>query len=302
MVDVPPGKLYLGATIDATEHKRLDDAVLYPASQLTTHGVIVGMTGSGKTGLAMVLLEEALLQGVPVLVLDPKGDMGNLLLTFPDLDAASFAPWVPESDVQRSGKSRDELGGEVATQWRDGLASWGIDGSRIRALRERAGITIYTPGSTVGVPLDVIGNLRAPAAGGDAELLQDEIEGLVSSLLGLIGVESDPLSGREHILLANLVSTAWSAGKDLDVAALVAQVQDPPIRKLGVIDLDTFFPAKDRTELALKLNGLIASPSFGAWTRGAPLDIPSMLHARTAVRRPPSCSSRTCPTRSGSSA
>jgi hypothetical protein len=278
MVDVPPGNLYLGANIDAAEHKRLDEPVLYPAGQLTTHGVIVGMTGSGKTGLAMVLLEEALLSGVPVLVLDPKGDMGNLLLTFPDLDGPSFAPWVPESDVQRSGKSRDELGAEVATQWRDGLAGWSIDGARIRALRERAGITIYTPGSTVGVPLDIIGNLRAPAAGGDAELLQDEIEGLVSSLLGLVGVESDPLSGREHILLANLVSTAWSAGKDLDVAALVAQVQDPPIRKLGVIDLDTFFPAKDRTELALKLNGLIASPSFSAWTQGAPLDIPSMLH------------------------
>jgi hypothetical protein len=278
MVDVPAGRLYLGAEIDPVEHKRRDEPLLHPTSQLTTHGVIVGMTGSGKTGLAVVLLEEALLQGIPVIVLDPKGDMGNLALTFPALDGASFAPWVPESDVAKSGRSRDELAADVATQWRDGLAGWGIDGARIDALCDRAAVTIYTPGSTVGVALNIIGNLRAPAAGGDAELLQDEIEGLVASLLGLIGVDSDPLSGREHILLSNLVHTAWTAGRDLDIAALVAQVQDPPLRKLGVIDLDTFFPAKDRTELALKLNGLLASPTFAAWTQGAPLDVPSLLH------------------------
>jgi hypothetical protein len=284
MVDVPAGSLYLGARIDPAQHTRLDEPLLYPAAQLTTHGVIVGMTGSGKTGLAMVLLEEALLSGVPVLVLDPKGDMGNLALTFPALDAASFEPWVPESDVQRSGRTRAEVASDVATQWRDGLAGWGIDGARIAALRERADVTIYTPGSTVGVPLDIIGNLRAPAGGGDAELVQDEIEGLVSSLLGLVGVESDPLSGREHILLSNLVSAAWAAGRDLDLATLISQVQQPPMRKLGVIDLDTFFPPKDRTELALRLNGLVASPSFAAWTQGAPLDIDSLLY--TPARTP----------------
>jgi hypothetical protein len=179
--------------------------------------------------------------------------------------------------VNKSGRSRADLAAEVAGQWRDGLQSWGIDGARVQALRDRADVTIYTPGSTVGVPLDIIGNLRAPAGGGDAELLQDEIEGLVSSLLGLVDIESDPLSGREHILLSNIVNTAWTAGRDLDLATLVAQVQDPPMRKLGVIDLDTFFPAKDRTQLALRLNGLIASPAFTAWTQGAPLDVESLL-------------------------
>jgi hypothetical protein len=277
MVDVPPGRLHLGAEVDPATHTRLEKAVLYPAAQLTTHGVIVGMTGSGKTGLAVVLIEEALLSGIPVLVLDPKGDMGNLALTFPDLDAASFAPWLPESDVARAGKGRDELAAGVATQWREGLAGWGIDGSRIAALRARAGVTIYTPGSDAGVPLDVIGGLRAPAPGLEPELLHDEVEAVVSSLLGLIGVESDPLAGREHILLANLVHAAWSAGRDLDMAALIAQVQDPPLRKLGVIDLDTFFPPKDRGALALRLNGLVASPSFAAWSQGAPLDIDTLL-------------------------
>jgi hypothetical protein len=278
MVDVPPGRLYLGETIEPAEHRRTGEPVLLGASQLTTHGVIVGMTGSGKTGLGMVLLEEALLAGIPVLVLDPKGDMGNLMLTFPDLDAASFAPWVPQSDVDKAGVPRLEHAAAVATTWKDGLAGWGLDGTRIRALRDRADITIYTPGSTVGVPIDLIGNLRAPAAGGEPELVNDEIEGLVSSLLDLVGVESDPLSGREHILLTNLVHHAWGQGVDLDVAALIAQVQDPPMRKLGVIDVDTFFPAKDRTDLALRLNGLVASPSFAAWTKGVPLDIDAMLH------------------------
>lgn len=278
MVDVPAGRLYLGARVDPATHERLDEPVFYDAAKLTTHGVIVGMTGSGKTGLGVVLIEEALLAGVPVLVLDPKGDMGNLLLTFPALDAASFEPWVPEADAAKAGVSRAELAATVSTQWRDGLASWGIDGRRIQALRDRAELTVYTPGSTVGVPIDLIGNLRAPKATTDAELLQDEIEGLVSSLLDLVGIDSDPLSGREHILLSNIVHHAWSAGRDLDVASLVAQVQSPPMRKLGVIDLDTFFPPKDRTALALKLNGLAASPAFAAWTQGVPLDIDALLH------------------------
>lgn len=265
MVDVPDGQLFLGEAVD-TEHQRTGAPVLLKASDLTTHGVIVGMTGSGKTGLGIDLLEEALLQGIPTLVLDPKGDLGNLLLTFPALAPEDFAPWVEGADPA-----------EVAATWKDGLAGWGIDGTRIQALRDAASFTIYTPGSTSGVGLNVVGSLQRPPDGTDAETAADEIQGFVSGLLGLVGIEADPLASREHILLANLVQTAWTAGQDLDLAGLVGRVQNPPLRKLGVFELDEFFPPDDRTELALRLNGLLASPAFAAWGQGDPLDLDALL-------------------------
>ena len=246
---------------------------------LTTHGVIVGMTGSGKTGLGIVLLEEALSAGVPVLALDPKGDLGNLLLTFPDLSAASFAPWVEESKAREAGVSVEEHAAQVAAQWKEGLAASGIGPERIQALRDSAELTIYTPGSSAGVPLNLVGSLQAPALSWetDAETLRDEIEGTVSSLLGLVGLAGDPLASREHVLLSNLVEHAWRAGRDLDLGMLIGEIQAPPLRKLGVFDVDAFFPAKERTELALRLNALVASPSFAAWGEGAPLDPAELL-------------------------
>jgi hypothetical protein len=245
---------------------------------LTTHGVIVGMTGSGKTGLAIVLLEEALLSGVPVLVLDPKGDMGNLLLTFPDLAPESFRPWVSESEARDAGVSLDEYAAQTAERWKTGLAEAGIGPDRIQALRDAADFTIYTPGSTAGVPLNVIGSLRAPTLPWEteAETLRDEIEGIASSLLGLVGIQADPLSSREHVLIANLLEHAWRAGRDLDLGSLIGEIQAPPLRKLGVFEIDAFFPPKERTELALKLNALVASPAFAAWGEGEPLD-PAVL-------------------------
>ncbi len=265
MTDVPAGRLFLGETI--ADHARTGTQVLLKAADLTTHGVIVGMTGSGKTGLGVSLIEEALLQGVPTLILDPKGDLGNLLLTFPDFSADAFAPWVEGADPAA-----------VASSWKDGLAGWGIDGARVQALRDAATFTIYTPGSTSGVGLNVVGGLRRPAEGTDPEAVNDEVEGFVSGLLGLVGIAADPLSSKEHILLSNLVANAWATGVDLDLPGLVAQVQTPPIRKLGVFELDEFFPPTDRTKLAMTLNGLLASPSFAAWGQGEELDIDSLLH------------------------
>jgi hypothetical protein len=278
MVDIPKGSLFLGDRIDPADHKRTNDPVLYEAANLTTHGVIVGMTGSGKTGLGVVLLEECLLQGIPALVIDPKGDMGNLLLTFPDQTAEQFRPYVLETDAKKEGRTLDDHAAAVAKQWAEGQASWEMTGERIAALRNAANFTIYTPGSNNGVALNIVGDMRRPASEVDAEIVQDEIDGLVSSLLNLVDVESDPLSGREHILLSNLVAHAWNNGADLDLASLVAHVQQPPMRKLGVIDLDTFFPEKDRNGLALKLNGLLASPSFASWARGVPLDVDALLY------------------------
>jgi Helicase HerA, central domain len=267
MIDVPKGSLFLGETVDPDEHSRTGEPMLLDATDLMTHGVIVGMTGSGKTGLGIVLIEEALLQGIPLLAIDPKGDLGNLLLTFPDLAPGDFAPWV-------DGGKPDEV---AAAEWREGLAGWGIDGTRIKALREAATATIYTPGSTAGVPINLVGSLTAPADPGDVETMRDEIEGYVSGLLAMVGIDADPLSSREHILLANLIEHAWTEGRSLDLPTLVGQIQQPPLRKLGVFDVDTFFPAADRSAFAMRLNGLLASPAFASWAMGPVLDIETLL-------------------------
>ncbi len=276
--------LFLGETVDPATHQRTGTKVAIPTGEFTTHGVIVGMTGSGKTGLGIVLIEEALRAGVPALLIDPKGDLGNLCLTFPNLSGSDFRPWINDGDAQKAGLSPDDFATAQAKTWSDGLAGWGLDGSAIGTLRNGTEFTIYTPGSTAGVAMNIVGSLKAPDDAGDLETMRDEIEGYVSGLLGLVGIEADPLSSREHILLSNLIETSWAAGKDLDLPSLVGQVQTPPIRKLGVFELDTFFPPNDRTALAMKLNGLLASPSFAAWAQGAPLDIGSLL--RTSDGKP----------------
>jgi hypothetical protein len=278
--------LHLGFRLDPKTGKPGPDRLVVESGDLTTHGVIVGMTGSGKTGLGVVLIEEALLAGIPCLVLDPKGDMGNLLLSFPDLDAASFRPWVNEDDARSEGLSLDDYAQRTATIWREGLQASGIGPDRVRALREAADFAVYTPGSEAGIPLNVVGSLKAPALSWDmeAETLREEIEGTVTSLLGLVGIAADPLSSREHVLLSNLIENAWRAGQDLDLGSLIGQVVSPPIRKLGVFEIDAFFAPADRTELAMKLNALVASPSFAAWGAGQALDPATLL--RTPEGKP----------------
>jgi hypothetical protein len=283
----PPGHLFIGENIDPDSGDRTGEPVLLDSADFTTHGVIVGMTGSGKTGLGVVLLEEALQAGIPVLAIDPKGDLGNLCLTFPDLSADAFEPWMDQGTARVQGTSTADLAASTAELWSKGLASWGLDGADVSKLADMADPVIYTPGSDAGVPVDVLGRLTAPATD-DPSARQDEVDATVAGLLGLVGVDSDPLSGREHILLANLITRAWDQGQDLDLPTLLGQLIDPPIRKLGVLDLDSFFPAKDRQALVMKLNGLLASPSFATWAEGAPLDIERMLwkpdgSARAAV-------------------
>jgi hypothetical protein len=270
--------LLLGGRIDPATGDRTPDTAVVTTSDLTTHGVIVGMTGSGKTGLGVVLIEECLAAGVPTLLIDPKGDLTNLLLVFPQLRGSDFRPWVDEGDAQRAGVGMDEFADQQARSWRDGLAGWDITPERLADLTAKTDFTIYTPGSTSGRPLNIVGSLDAPPPGTDAEVVGDEIDSYVTSVLGMVGISGDPLSSPEHILLANLIQNAWSQGHNLDIAALIGQVQQPPIRKLGVLELDAFFPPANRMAFAMRLNGLLASPSFASWLQGDPIDIDAMLH------------------------
>jgi hypothetical protein len=273
-----PGRLFLGEQIDPATHQRSGREVALDPASLTTHGVIVGMTGSGKTGLGVVLVEEVLSAGIPALLIDPKGDLTNLCLTFPGLQAADFRPWIDPAQAEAAGQTPDEFAAAQAELWSQGLLGWGYTTQHLQRLRDTTDFTIYTPGSRSGVPVNIVGSLQAPADPTDAEIVGDEIEGYVAGLLALVGIEADPLSSREHILLSNLVEHAWSQGRSLDLAALVGMVGNPPIRKLGVFELDQFFPPKDRMDLAMRLNGLLASPSFAAWADGPALDIQSMLY------------------------
>lgn len=277
-------ELVVGGALDAAKHERTGDQTTIDSDDLTTHGVIVGMTGSGKTGLGIVLIEEVLSAGLPVLAIDPKGDLTNLCLTFPDLRPEDFRPWIDDSQAAADGVTPDEFAAQQAQTWKEGLASWDITGERIRTLREAVDFTIYTPGSSAGLPVNLVGSLQAPGTA-DAEIIGDEVEGFVSGLLGLVGIASDPLSTKEHILLSNLVHHAWSSGQPLDLPALVGMIQQPPVRKLGVFELDQFYPPADRTKLAMTLNGLLASPSFAAWSQGTPLDIQSLLYTSDGKAR-----------------
>jgi len=273
------GVFYLGREFDPGSNALKDDLVLYDSQDLTTHAVCVGMTGSGKTGLCLSLLEEAAIDGVPAICIDPKGDLGNLLLTFPNLAPSDFEPWVDAGEAQRKGVSVADLAAKTAGNWKKGLAEWDQDPARIARLRAAADVAIYTPGAETGLPLSVLRSFSPPAAAllADAGALRDRVGSVVSGLLSLLGIEADPLTSREHILLANLIEGAWRQGLALDLPALIQSVQKPPFEKLGAFDLETFFPAKDRLKLAMQINNLIASPGFATWMAGEPLDAQRLL-------------------------
>jgi hypothetical protein len=274
------GVFYLGRTYDRDTRQRTATPVLYDSSDLVTHGVIVGMTGSGKTGLGIGLIEEAAIDHVPVLAIDPKGDLANLLLTFPGLSGAEFTPWVNHDEARAAGQTADAFGEAEAAKWKQGLADWDQDGARIARLKAAADFTVYTPGSTVGRPISIMKSFVAPPAAvlDDPDLLGDHVATAATCVLTLAGVDAEPLRSREHILISTLFAESWKAGRDLDLAALIGAVQQPPMTQVGVMDLESFFPAKDRFALAMQLNQILAAPNFAAWLQGDPLDLNTLLY------------------------
>jgi hypothetical protein len=280
------GQFYLGRRYILASNRLEEALVMYDSKDLVTHGVCVGMTGSGKTGLCLSILEEAAIDKIPALVIDPKGDMGNLLLSFPNLSAAEFLPWINADDGARANQTPEQYAAAQAEMWKNGLAEWGQDGKRIAGLRESADFTIFTPGSSSGAPISVLNSFACPAAAilEDREATADLISSSVTGLLGLIGVAGDPMNSREHILISNIIKHQWQKGQNMDIASLVRSVQTPPFDRVGAFDTDSFFPAKERFELALLLNNLLAAPGFGAWLEGEPMDIGRLLH--TAEGRP----------------
>jgi hypothetical protein len=282
-----PVDFYLGKVFDAAEGKLTDRPVLYPSRNLTTHGVVVGMTGSGKTGLCLVMLEEAALDGIPAILIDPKGDMANLLLSFPELKSEDFEPWVDPEDAKRKKMTPPELAAKTAADWKKGIADWGQDEARVKRFQESAERLIFTPGSKVGLPVSIGRNFNAPEKAIAAEDLRTKASVTTSALLGLAGITADPVRSREHILLTNIFVHCWNNGEDVPLERLIQLIQKPPIRKFGVFDLDAFYPEADRGELAFALNNILASPTFQSWMEGEPLDIGRLIKAKDG--RPRHC-------------
>lgn len=273
------GVFYLGRQYDPAARALKDDLLLYESRDLVTHAVCAGMTGSGKTGLCLSILEEAAMDGIPALIIDPKGDLGNLLLTFPELKPEQFRPWINEDDARRKNLDPDEYARQQAELWRDGLAQWGESGERIANLRRNCDFSIYTPGSDAGLPVSILRSFEAPPREviDDREMFRELVSATATALLGLLGIDADPIQSREHILLSNLFDNAWRNGANLDIAGLIHQVQNPPLTKIGVLDIEGFYPAKERFALAMAMNNLLASPGFEVWLQGEPLDIQSLL-------------------------
>jgi len=279
------GVFYLGHETDAAG-KTAGAPVLYDSRDLVTHGVCIGMTGSGKTGLCISLIEEAAIDGVPVIAIDPKGDLGNLLLTFPTLAPGDFRPWVDEDEARRAGMTPDAFAAAQAELWKKGLADWGEDGARIERLKAAAEFGIYTPGSRAGLPLSILSSFAAPptAIREDGEAMSERASVTATSVLTLAGANADP-RGRELTFLSTLLANLWRDGKDLDLPALIQLIQSPPFQKVGVIDLESFFPAKERFALAMQINTLMAAPGFEQWLQGEPLDAASLLYGAAGKPR-----------------
>ncbi len=274
------GVFYLGKEYDLKARSRKETPLLYDSKDLTTHAMIIGMTGSGKTGLGIGLLEEALIDGIPVIAIDPKGDIPNLMLTFPELKPSDFLPWINKQEATNRGLTPEEYAKKQAVLWKKGLAEWNQGPDRIARLKNSAEFTVYTPGSSAGRQISVLRKLTPPpqAVMSEPDLLKETIQNSVTSLLSLLGINADPLTSREHILLSNIIDHFWSAGETVDLVGLIKAIQKPPFNRIGILDMEIFYPQNERIALSMRLNNLLAAPGFEAWLDGDPMDIPSLLY------------------------
>ena len=281
------GVFYLGHEYDLESRTRLNQPVLYDSKDLVTHAVCVGMTGSGKTGLCICLLEEAAIDHIPSIIIDPKGDLSNLLLTFPNLSKEDFLPWINEEEAAQKGMTKEAYAASRAELWKKGLGEWDQDASRIQKLKDAAEFVVYTPGSNAGTPVSILKSFSAPPQEvmNDSELLREKIATTANCVLGLLGLDANPLTSREHILLSTILDQAWKQSIDLDLAQIIQQIQHPPINRIGVIDLESFFPAKDRFAFAMSINNLLASPGFDQWFQGESLDVANLLYTASGKPR-----------------
>lgn len=275
-----PTNFYLGRQYDPVHQQLTEDVVYYDSRDLVTHAVVVGMTGSGKTGLCISMLEEAIIDNIPAIIIDPKGDITNLLLTFPDLQPQNFQPWINVDDARRAGLTIPEFSVDIARRWRQGLANWGIVPDRLRILQKIAKYSIYTPGSDAGLPISILASLKAPRDGwvGNEESLREKINGITTALLALVGKKAEPVKDKEHVLIANIFENAWRNGQDLSLEDIILQIQRPPFEKLGVFEVDDYMSEKTRYKLAMEMNNIIAAPSFESWMQGQSMDIPNLLY------------------------
>ncbi len=279
------GLFYLGKEYDADKQAITENLTLYESKDLVTHGVCMGMTGSGKTGLCISLLEEAAIDNVPVIIVDPKGDLTNLFLTFPDLAPSDFQPWVNPDEASQKNITVETLAQNTAEMWKNGLAEWGQTPDRIKMFADSTERVLYTPGSTSGRPISILKSFDRPKDMNDLEAVGDRISTFVSGLLGLLDIDADPLTSKDHILISNIIQTEWMAGKDVAIERLIALVQDPPMARIGAFDIEAYYPKKDRFDLAMVINNLLASPQFAVWTKGESINIDNLLYNESGKPR-----------------
>ena len=272
------GLFYLGKDVDKTTMEALEVLTLLKNKNFTTHAAIIGMTGSGKTGLGAGIIEEAAIDNIPSIIIDPKGDMGDLCLSDPSFSSKTFEPWVRDEALSKE-KDPAEYAQQIATMWQEGIKSFGQDNSRVEKFHTVAK-TIYTPGSSAGVSINIISSLETPPPQimEESDIFNAYLKSTVTSLLSLIGITADPLDSKEYILLAQIITNAWLREEDLSIETIIGRIINPSFKKIGVLSLDDFYSQNARFKLATKFNALLASPSFSLWLQGDNLDIQKLLY------------------------